>query len=106
MATRRQWTPESIQAELEPLVAELGRMPKREELAARGLSGLSSAMQRHGGVAMWRERMTAATPSGEAAVTREDIERHAYYKSLERSGGDPVAHWLDAERELSVATRD
>ena len=64
-------------------------------------------MQRHGGVAMWRERMTAATPSGEAAVTREDIERHAYYKSLEQQRRRPGRlHWLDAERELSVATRD
>jgi acyl-CoA synthetase (AMP-forming)/AMP-acid ligase II len=60
MSTRRRWTPETIHAELAPIVAELGRMPKREELAARGLSGLSSAMHRHGGVAAWRERMTHA----------------------------------------------
>ncbi len=105
MATRRTWTPETIQAELKPIVAELGRMPKREELAARGLSGLSSAMQRHGGVAMWRERMTAALSSGEDDVAHEDIARHAYYKSLEGAGGDPVAHWLDAERELSGAAK-
>src|SRR4051794_11488814 len=95
MTTRRRWTPETILAELEPLVAELGRFPKREELAERGLSGLTSAMGRHGGVAAWRERVTAA------AVSHEDIARHAYYKSLERGREDPLADWLDAERELA-----
>jgi hypothetical protein len=96
MTTRRRWTPETIHAELAPIVAELGRMPKREELAARGLSGLTSAMQRHGGVAAWRERM--AEPAG---CTHEDIARHAYFKSLEPGGDDPLANWLDAERELA-----
>jgi hypothetical protein len=67
MATRRRWTPEAIQAEPAPIVAELGRIPTGEELAARGIPGLSSAMQ--------------------------------------RDGGDPVAHGLDAGRELSEAVR-
>src|SRR4051794_14556761 len=97
MTTRRRWTPETILAELEPIVAELGRFPKREELAARGLSGLTSAMQRHGGVPAWRERVTAAAP----AIAHEDIAHRAYLKSLEPGGDDPFANWLDAERELA-----
>jgi hypothetical protein len=97
MSTRRRWTPETILAELEPIVAELGRFPKREELAARGLSGLTSAMGRHGGVAAWRERVPATAP----AVTHEDIARRAYLKSREPGGEDPLANWLEAERELA-----
>src|SRR3954447_26869433 len=96
MTTRRRWTPETILAELEPVVAELGRFPKREELAERGLSGLTSAMQRHGGVAAWRERVTA-----EPAVPHDDIAHCAYLKSLEPGGDDPLANWLAAERELA-----
>jgi hypothetical protein len=99
MTTRRRWTPETIQAELAPIVAELGRMPKREELAERGLSGLTSAMQRHGGAAAWKERMLA--PVAETpAVAHEHIAIAAYFKSLEVIEADPVAIWLDAEREL------
>jgi len=98
MSTRRRWTPETIHATLEPLVAELGRMPKREELAERGLSGLTSAMQRHGGVAAWRERMTAAPVD----VSHEAIAERAYFLSL-TGQGDPMSHWLAAERELAAA---
>src|SRR3954454_21643812 len=79
MSTRRRWTTETIQATLEPLVAELGRMPTRTELADRGLSGLTSAMQRHGGVAEWRARMT-----------HEAIALRAYFLALEERGGDPL----------------
>jgi hypothetical protein len=104
MTTRRRWTPETIQAELAPIVAELGRMPKREELAERGLSGLTSAMQRHGGAAAWKERMLAPVAATSAvaetpAVAHEHIAVAAYFKSLEHEA-DPVAIWLDAEREL------
>jgi hypothetical protein len=94
---RRRWTPETIIATLEPIVAELGRFPKPKELAERGLSGLTSAMGRHGGVAAWRERVTADTP----AVTHEEIEHRAYLKSLEPGGDDPFANWVEAERELA-----
>jgi hypothetical protein len=44
-------------------------------------------------------------PTGEVAVACEEIARHASDGSLERDGSDPVAHWLDAGRELSEATR-
>jgi hypothetical protein len=118
MTTRRRWTPETIEAELTPIVAELGRMPKREELAERGLSGLSSAMGRHGGAAAWKEKMLAtvtATPVAvvetaapvavvEAPAVDEVAHEHiavaAYFKSLELYEVDPVAIWLAAEREL------
>jgi hypothetical protein len=99
MTTRRRWTPETILAELEPIVAELGRFPKREELAERGLSGLTSAMQRHGGVPAWRERVTAAA---EPELDHADIAHRAYLKSLEPGGHDPLENWLNAERELAT----
>ena len=110
--TKNRWTPETIQATLEPIVAELGRFPKRDELAARGLSGLSSAMGRNGGVAEWRARFdaqpvvaatpVAAAPAAEVEVTREAIAERAYFLALE-GGIDPFVNWITAERELVAA---
>ena len=102
MTTRRRWTPETILAELEPIVAELGRFPKSKELAERGLGGLTTAMQRQGGTAAWKERFETAAPApvAEVPLTHDDIAVRAYFKSLEFQGADPVAIWLDAEREL------
>ncbi len=111
---RRRWTPETIQETLEPIVAELGRFPKPKELAERGLSGLSTAMGRNGGVAEWKARFAdpAATPVVAAAeetvvvdgpVPHEYIATRAYYLALEHPGADPIALWLAAERELVTA---
>ena len=117
MSTRNKWTPETIHAALEPIVAELGRFPKREELSARGLGGLSTAMGKHGGVAEWRTRFVV-TPVEDsvvvevvetvevapaAEVSREAIAERAYYIALEQQGGDPFEHWVAAERELTAA---
>lgn len=120
MTTRRRWDAETIHATLEPIVAELGRFPKRDELSARGLSGLSTAMGKLGGVAEWRARFADAAPAAPAApeapttvdvvevvevveVPYEAIAERAYYIALENQGGDPVDHWLTAERELAGA---
>lgn len=109
--TKNRWTPETIHATLEPIVAELGRFPKRDELAARGLSGLSSAMGRNGGVAEWRAKFDAQpvadVPAGtveavSAEVTQAAIAERAYFLALE-GGTDPVINWLTAERELVAA---
>jgi hypothetical protein len=132
MTTRRKWDAETIHSTLEPIVAELGRFPKREELSARGLSGLSTAMGKLGGVAEWRARFAdgaaAAAPAAEATpapevpaavetveavevievvevveIPYEVIAERAYYIALEQQGGDPIDHWLTAERELAGA---
>lgn len=126
MSTRNKWTPETILATLEPIVAELGRFPKRDELSARGLGGLNTAMGKHGGVAEWRARFAGAAPVAvetvevvevvEVAdvvetvavvevveVSHDAIAERAYYLALEEEGGDPVVHWLTAERELAAA---
>src|SRR4051794_17472983 len=117
--TRTRWTPETIQSTLEPIVAELGRFPKRDELAARGLSGLSSAMGRNGGVAAWRAKFEEAAPVAAAPaavettlvdvvapvgaeVTHEQIAERAYYIALEGET-DPFVAWITAERELVAA---
>jgi hypothetical protein len=118
---RRRWTPETIQSTLEPIVAELGRFPKPKELAERGLTGLSAAIGRNGGVAEWKTRFattTEAAPAPEAPavepvdeassngtheVTHEDIATRAYYLALEHPDADPMEHWLAAERELVSA---
>jgi hypothetical protein len=106
-AKKIRWTPETIQATLEPIVAELGRFPKREELAERGLGGLSSAMGRNGGVAEWRAKfaelpaVVAETPET-PDVTHEDIATRAYFIALQGEA-DPVVAWLTAERELVAA---
>jgi hypothetical protein len=55
-------------------------------------------MGRHGGVAAWRERVTAAA----SAVDHNEIAHRAYLKSLEPGGHDPLANWLAAERELAA----
>jgi hypothetical protein len=128
---RRKWDPETIHATLEPIVAELGRFPKREELSERGLGGLSTAMGKHGGVAAWRARFAQAAPAAAAAaapvaapapvaetpavadvpvapgpvseVSHEAIAERAYYIALASDGGDPFEHWITAERELTAA---
>jgi hypothetical protein len=114
---RRRWTPETIQETLAPIVAELGRFPKPKELAERGLSGLSTAMGRNGGVAEWKARFAdpAEAPTVETVaaveetvvvdgpVPHEYIATRAYYLALEHPGADPIALWLAAERELATA---
>src|SRR4051794_7670793 len=109
---RRTWNEATIEAELAPVVAKLGRFPKRAELAAVGLSGLWTAMQRHGGLAAWRERISSpsAAPAAKSVdradrptpVDHDDIARRAYFLAQER-GGDPIENWLSAERELRAA---
>jgi hypothetical protein len=117
---RRTWNEATIEAELAPVVAKLGRFPKRAELAAVGLGGLWTAMQRHAGLAAWRERISAppATPTANLIrhadtakpvgrddtkpVHHDDIARRAYFLAQER-GGDPIENWLSAERELRAA---
>jgi hypothetical protein len=108
---KNRWTPETIHAALEPIVAELGRFPKRDELAARGLGGLSSAMGRNGGVAEWRAKFETAAvaapveivaPVEVAAVTHEQIAERAYFIALEGES-DPFVAWITAERELVAA---
>ena len=117
MAPRRSWTQASIETEIAPIVAELGRMPTRRELTDRGLGGAWSAMQRLGGIATWRRSLTAlaaASPPAQAATaapktaaltatpSREHIATRAYFIA-QQGGGDPVANWLAAERELLAA---
>ncbi|HWT22785.1 MAG TPA: DUF2934 domain-containing protein [Solirubrobacteraceae bacterium] len=99
---RRTWTEATIEAELTAVVATLGRFPKRAELIDRGLGGLWTAMQRNGGVPAWRDRLAAPAAPEPRAVAHEDIARRAYFLAQER-GGDPVANWLLAERELRAA---
>jgi hypothetical protein len=106
---RRQWTPETIRAELLPLAAELGRMPKRSELTDRGIGGLWSAMSRNGGVEQWRRLVAEhlATLSVEAhaesPVPREQVEVAAFFLALDGHPGTPEEHWLEAERSLRAA---
>jgi hypothetical protein len=97
MTTRRRWTEATIDAELRPLVAELGRFPTRPELAARGLTGLYRALARTGGTDMWRARLSAPR-----SVAHDEIALRAYFLS-QSGGGDPISHWLQAERELHAA---
>jgi hypothetical protein len=49
-------------------------------------------------------RRTRATRAAAApAVTHEQIALRAYEIHLSGTGGDPVEHWLRAERELTTA---
>jgi hypothetical protein len=111
---RRQWTPETIRAELLPVATELGRFPKRNELTERGIGGLWSAMGRNGGVDAWREVVATqlaatpvvelatpvAQPVAEAPVPREHVEIAAFFLFQNGHPGTPEEHWRAAERSL------
>jgi len=45
----------------------------------------------------------AVEPPAETEVRSEHVAERAYYLWLEGAGGDPAAHWLQAERELAAA---
>jgi hypothetical protein len=45
----------------------------------------------------------AVEPPPATEVRFEHVAERAYYLWLEGAGGDPTAHWLQAERELVAA---
>jgi hypothetical protein len=119
----RKWTDERIAATLDAVVADLGRMPSRTELAERDLAALWSAMRRNGGTRLWAQRAEGlasatapraapaerATPPERAAPAdrvappvEERIRVRAYFLAMEGAPGGPEAHWLRAERELAA----
>jgi len=107
----RKWTDERIAATLEAVVADLGRMPTRTELAERDLAALWSAMRRNGGTRLWAQRAgglasgtaAMAAPADRAAAPAEErIRVRAYFLAIEGAPGGPEAHWLRAERELAA----
>jgi hypothetical protein len=120
----RKWTDERIAAALAAVVADLGRMPSRTELAERDLAALWSAMRRNGGTRLWAQRASGgpgpatarratpadraappdhATPPDRAAPPPEErIRVRAYFLAMEGAPGGPEAHWLRAERELAA----
>ena len=118
----RKWTDERIAAALAAVVADLGRMPTRTELAERDLAALWSAMRRNGGTRRVgaargrpRGRDGWATAPGDrrggpgggavdraAAPAEERIRVRAYFLAIEGAPGGPEAHWLRAERELAA----
>jgi len=96
--SRFTWSETSIAEALAPIVSELGRMPTRTELKARGLAGTWDAMRRRGGIDAWTDRLTAT--GGDPS---EAIRERAYFLSLDSPETDPTSHWLQAERELAAA---
>ena len=108
--SRRQWTDETIRAELLPIVEELGRFPRKTELTERGIGGLWAAMGRRGGVDAWRE-IAAARPAPQTvtvaaetfAPTEEQIAVAAYFLFENGHPGGPETHWQAAQRELAAA---
>jgi hypothetical protein len=114
--SRRQWTDETIRAELLPIAEELGRFPRKTELTERGIGGLWAAMGRRGGVDSWREVVsahlqapapavvaTAADAPAEVVPVEEQIRVAAYFMFENGHPGDAEAHWHAAQRELATA---
>jgi Arc/MetJ-type ribon-helix-helix transcriptional regulator len=104
--TRRRWTEESIESELRAQVAELGHFPTRPELVARGLRGLWDAMRVNGGVEAWQERLAAQQSTNGPEVSHQQIAALAYSFYERGVPGDPISHWLTAERELMSSHSD
>jgi DUF2934 family protein len=109
--SRRQWTDETIREELLPISEELGRMPKKTELTARGIGALWAAMGRRGGVDSWREVVAAHlaapaiaidTTTTVVTVPEEQIAIAAYFKFQNGHPGGPESHWHAAQRELAT----
>jgi hypothetical protein len=108
--TRLKWDEETIGHTLGGVIAELGRMPTRTELEARGLSALWSAMRRNGGTRFWAVQATALAAAAQPVVmappivveeaVEDRIRVRAYFLAMEGAPGGPEAHWLRAEREL------
>jgi|GEM_PF-5693708 len=98
---RRRWTPENIETELRSLVEQLGQIPTRRQLEDRGLSGLYKAMRREGGD--WTHLLPEPAPVIELAAVRERVATAAYFMHLNGEQGDPVEHWLAAERQIVAA---
>jgi hypothetical protein len=108
--TRLKWDEETIGHTLGGVIAELGRMPTRTELEARGLSSLWSAMRRNGGTRFWAAQATALAAAAPPVVmappivveeaVEDRIRVRAYFLAMEGAPGGPEAHWLRAEREL------
>jgi len=69
---RTQWTEQQIESELRRLLTLTGRWPTEKQLREHIPRGLYSAVVRHGGVRMWRKRMTddapAPVPTGRNSV--------------------------------------
>jgi Arc/MetJ-type ribon-helix-helix transcriptional regulator len=110
---RRRWTDVSIESELREQIAELGHFPTRSELVSRGLRGLWDAMRSSGGVDSWRDRLESGSSASEpasvqapapapapASASHDEIAVRAYYLYEDGLPGDPMDHWLAAEREL------
>ncbi len=79
---------------------------------SKGLRGLWDAAARMGGIDGWRARLAAGTASpveDASPITimdqRDQVAEAAYYRWLNGTGGDEVAHWLEAERELAAGSR-
>jgi hypothetical protein len=107
--SRRQWTDETIRAELLPIAEELNRFPRKTELTERGIGGLWAAMGRRGGVDAWREVVSAHLEAPRVAATvgtlasEEHVRVAAYFMFENGHPGDAAAHWHAAQRELATA---
>jgi hypothetical protein len=50
-----------------------------------------------------RARRSKTVEPGVTEIRFEHVAERAYYLWLEGAGGDPAAHWFQAERELAAA---
>jgi hypothetical protein len=100
---------ERISSELQGGKAAVGVLAPVSEaaLVADKLTELGGASETHPVSDEAVKRAQAAAAAGEEANTHtpsyDEISERAYYISLEEDGGDEVANWLRAERELATA---
>jgi hypothetical protein len=77
-------------------------MPRSTTKSAKADTTVTKRAARATKPAARRARATHKAPAG-AAVTHDAIALRAYEIHLSAAGGDPVDHWLRAERELTAA---
>ena len=90
----------NVEASIVPVIAELGRMPRKRELEERGLNSLNNAIASHGGFPAVAARL------GFGPVRDEDIAAHAdaLARIVPKLEVDPTVLWSRMKR--SWTTRD
>lgn len=100
-----QWNAARIEAELRPIVAELGRMPSADDLRKRGLGPLRSAISKRGGWRVWAARMGAERAGANRHEWTDESVLEEVRTVAEELGRMPTANELRAAGHTALAAK-